>query len=147
MNKEFIPYEQALKLKKLGFNENCMFPYHSNNTEYVDSTHVELVNYNATEKLVSAVLYQQAFRFFREKYKLRFIIQSSMSDLGEYFKLIFPDGEYRGMAYPTYEEAELACLIKLIELAKHKIDATSQWISDEVDKMVLEQLIEIAKSK
>ena len=70
MNKEFIPYEQALELKELGFNEPCMFPYHRNNTNYIDDAHIELANYNATEKLVSAVLYQQAFRWFREKYFL-----------------------------------------------------------------------------
>ena len=41
-----------------------------------------------------------------------------MSDLGEFFKVIFPDGEQRGVSYPTYEEAELSCLIKLIEIVK-----------------------------
>jgi hypothetical protein len=41
-----------------------------------------------------------------------------MSDLGEYFKLIFPNGEKRSVAYPTYEEAENACIDKLIEIAK-----------------------------
>jgi hypothetical protein len=74
MNKEFIPYEQALELKELGFDEPCMFPYHRNNTDYIDSTHVELANYNATEKLVSAVLYQQAFRWFREKTYTQLVI-------------------------------------------------------------------------
>lgn len=59
-------------------------------------------------------------RWFREKYKVRFFIQSGMSDLGEFFKVIFPDGEQRGMSYTTYEEAELECLKKLIEIVKNK---------------------------
>lgn len=61
-----------------------------------------------------------AFRWFRQKYKVRFFIQSGMSDLGEFFKIIFPDGEQRGMSYTTHEEAELACLQKLIEIVKTK---------------------------
>jgi hypothetical protein len=43
-----------------------------------------------------------------------------MSDLGEYFKLIFPNGETRSVAYPTYEEAENACIDKLIEITKRQ---------------------------
>jgi hypothetical protein len=27
MKKEFIPYEQALELKKLGFDEPCFYPF------------------------------------------------------------------------------------------------------------------------
>ena len=114
MNKEFIPYEQALELKELGFDETCMFPYHRNNTNYIDSTHIELANYNATEKLISAVLYQQAFRWFREKYSLVHCIGNP--DLypikGENFHIGV------GVNPIVFEEAELACLKKLIGIAK-----------------------------
>lgn len=131
MNKEFIPYEQALELKELGFDEKCLTSYNSKKElvgvfdtalqdKFVEVEDCFVFNSKIHTTFVAAPLYQQAFRWFREKYKLRFIIQSSMSDLGEYFKLIFPDGEYRGMAYPTYEEAELACLKKLIEIIKTK---------------------------
>lgn len=125
IEKEFIPYEQALALKELGFDEPCFgyfepnkkfeylnwetfkdFPYLAKNSEWQD--------------LYGAPTFSQAFRFFREKYKIRFIIQSSMSDLGEYFKVIFPNGEQRNVSYNTYEEAELACLIKLIEIVKNQ---------------------------
>ena len=110
MKKEFIPYEQALELKELGFDEPCMFPYFYGNTNYIDSTYIELANYNATEKLVSAVLYQQAFRWFREKYDLFISIFHyengySINDLRR---------------FDTYEEAELECLKKLIEIAKNE---------------------------
>jgi len=119
MNKEFIPYEQALELKELGFNENCMFPYHRNNTEYIDSAHVELVNYNATEELVSAVLYQQAFRFFREKGFLM-DITSHDKDVHEFYIRWHPNKPIFSDYYNTYEETELECLKKLIEIAKNK---------------------------
>jgi hypothetical protein len=48
-----------------------------------------------------------------------------MSDLGEFFKVIFPDGDQRNMSYTTYEESELACLNKLIEIIKTKQYETS----------------------
>ena len=128
MNKEFIPYEQALELKELGFDEPCMFPYHRNNTEYIDSAHIELANYNATEKLVSAVLYQQAFRWFREKYNLFGCIDLQVCTPSHWFiridKIEINDylyhSEDKDIRFNTYEEAELACLIKLIEIVKNK---------------------------
>ena len=113
MNKEFIPYEQALELKELGFNEPCMFPYHRNNTQYIDSTHIELANYNATEKLVSAVLYQQAFRWFREKYNFRYSIGNTniaVVHCGPITQLL-QDNE-------SYEAAELAAIKWFIDTAK-----------------------------
>ena len=117
IEKEFIPYEQALALKELGFDEPCIKYYW---TDGMFDIYKDPFNYNKRDNVISAPLYQQAFRWFREKYKIRFIIQSSMSDLGEYFKVIFPNGEQRNVSYNTYEEAELACLIKLIEIVKKK---------------------------
>jgi hypothetical protein len=116
MEKEFVTYEQALALKELGFNEEC-FGYYVITTLLITTDNV----YDSKEiPVIKAPLKQQVFRWFREKYKIRFIIQSSMSDLGEYFKLIFPNGETRSVAYPTYPEAENACIDKLIELAKQQ---------------------------
>jgi hypothetical protein len=130
MNKEFIPFEQALELKELGFDAPCMFPYHRNNTNYIDSTHVELANYNATEKLVSAVLYQQAFRWFRENYNLLGGVYSNASgwlweihdNIGGTHRFgcdYEGDCEHSG-TYTSFDKAELACLKKLIEMVKGK---------------------------
>jgi hypothetical protein len=127
MNKEFIPYKQALELKELGFDENCMFPYHRNNTEYIDNAHVELVNYNATEELVSAVLYQQAFRWFRDRHGLDYEITYA-GKKGEYHAFV---DEYiygnngNSPSIFSYEEAELACLKKLIIIVERKPEAYS----------------------
>jgi hypothetical protein len=110
MNREFIPYEQALELKELGMDLGW--------DSYIEFYDTSTKDFCDIMKEVPAPLYQQAFRWFREKYKIRFFIQSGMSDLGEFFKVIFPDGEQRNMSYTTYEEAELACLKKLIEIVK-----------------------------
>jgi len=119
MNKEFIPYEQALALKELGFDEPC-FGFYDESLYFPnnENQYGTFCNQPLDVPSCSAPLYQQAFRWFREKYGLRFFIQSGMSDLGEFFKVIFPDGEQRNMSYNTYEEAELACLKKLIEIVK-----------------------------
>ena len=121
LEKEFIPYEQALALKELGLDGPCFGYYKENQYELNKEFHC--YNSDYVEHLgvyIAAPLYQQAFRWFREKYKIRFIIQSSMSDLGEYFKVIFPNGEQRGVSYNTYEEAEIACIKQLIEIVKNQ---------------------------
>ena len=68
MEKEFIPYEQALALKELGFDEPCLGKYDplkilvtisrpNNNSYYKGSV----------PSFISAPLYQQAFRWLYEK--------------------------------------------------------------------------------
>ena len=121
IEKEFIPYDQALALKELGFDEPC-FAFYEEDTNKLVTFHTDsyqkVIGHICLDRQVNAPTFSQAFRWFREKYKIRFIIQSSMSDLGEYFKVIFPNGEQRGVSYNTYEEAELASIVKLIEIVK-----------------------------
>ena len=103
MKKEFIPYEQALALKELGFDEPCMSSRDMNNGE----------------GLIQLPLYQQAFRFFREKYQLHSTITSISQESWQWH--IQKPGQQLGKLYDedfyTYEEAELACLEKLIQMA------------------------------
>jgi hypothetical protein len=128
MEKEFIPYEQALELKELGFDEHCLAFYGGDGDSkiYYNSFRNgsgDYVPYKASErhKWFGAPLYQQAFRWFREKYEITYSIDGAnvyckvsidAQEYGEY-------GELDG-AYDTYEEAELACLKKLIEIVKNK---------------------------
>jgi hypothetical protein len=138
MNKEFIPYEQALELKELGFNEPCFYPFTNfSDLEWskVDSCYADFKNWNDKRYgVVSAPLYQQAFRWFRKKYNLNGILNHypntklwdfSVHDLtwsGKEF-IEHVKKEDRSVKYSTYEEAELACLKKLIEIVKqHKKD-------------------------
>ena len=122
MSKEFIPYEQALELKQLGFNELCLFYYTDNEALRI---------YHQSEiydDLVGAPLYQQAFRWFREKYNLFSVIDvdQTMEPLFCY-SLSKYKGDFQwdnilptySELYYTYEEAELACLKKLIEIVKN----------------------------
>ena len=72
MNKEFIPYEQALALKELGFDEPCFAKYQklSETANYQLQLLQKERNCNRLNTAISAPLYQQAFRWFREKYKI-----------------------------------------------------------------------------
>jgi hypothetical protein len=133
MNKEFIPYEQALELKELGFDSVC-FGFYNPRHEIGDLRANPLYehsggcfdNYNRTDYLVSAPLYQQAFRWFREKYDLH-VSFGRLYDTAETKKYVIDtyneicsyEVDYSG-GHSTYEEAELACLKKLIEIVKNK---------------------------
>jgi hypothetical protein len=121
MKNEFINYEQALALKELGFNEPCLAKH--------DLKHILLrveeckSQENAQEfDYILAPLYQQAFRWFREKYNLVFnFISYSIVKPGEYhWSITWNDEAKASGIVKTYEEAEQACLDKLIEIAKNK---------------------------
>jgi hypothetical protein len=119
MKKEFVPYNLALRMKQLGFNEPCLgvfellvagdtipkfrYNFYKSEGEVSNEGHWHNHNENNLDWKWSAPLYQQAFRWFREKYGLSHIwIMDELLDTGEY----------------TYEEAELACLEKLIEIVE-----------------------------
>jgi hypothetical protein len=135
MNKEFIPYEQALQLKELEFNEPC-FGYYNGQGNYIGEEGKMNSNCNKLGMhgaYCTAPLYQQAFRWFREKYNLRGFIGFrpnvkqfdchvyDMSLSGkEYVKQRTMEEFNKDPKVGTYEEAELACLIKLIEIVKNK---------------------------
>jgi len=129
MNKEFIPYKQALELKELGFDEECMGGYDlEDNSLYIGYISDYGIQYNP-EYYTPAPLYQQAFRWFREKYNMLSTVYSNASGfLYEWSDTIGGthrgwsecEGPNNGGVWDTYEEAELACLKKLIEIVKNK---------------------------
>ena len=122
MNKEFISYEQALALKELGFDEPC-FAFYTPEKQLIIARGDILQS--SVENAPSTPTYSQAFRWFREKYGLWFRadyydemkeynFQGSIHELGKY-SAVADIGNHK-----THEEAELACLKKLIEIVKEK---------------------------
>ena len=139
MEKEFTPYEQALELKELGFNEPCLAQYRKydvgeSTLDIGFSKNEIIMQFHKLSKFCSAPLYQQAFRWFRDKHSFIGISTISNYSNDRYVFDIFQKGNeeiyfegsdlsYRNNGnkeYNTYEEAELACLIKLIEIVKTK---------------------------
>jgi hypothetical protein len=118
--KDFIPYEEALELKKLGFDEPCFTWYWDDIGMY---NGLELGNHNKHINYVSTPTFSQAFRFFREKYELYAWVNVEYEYGGiipTYYITGKRQGDIPGGPFNTYEEAELECLRKLIEIAKQK---------------------------
>lgn len=124
MKKEIIEYEEALALKVLGYSEfktginsfgfyceGVFYPLYRNHQDY-QPEHIY--------REVDAPLYQQAFRWFREKYKLfgEVNLTTKQEDVEsfEFFVLNVNEPLFESDDYTVYEEAELACLRKLIEI-------------------------------
>ena len=127
MKNEFVTYEQALALKELGFDEMCFASIDNfSKLPYVPSKGGNYLNSKDYERGNSAAcpLKQQVFRWFREKYELGHTICpyyfntsiTELQDVDDYP----PQHEVYVSSPFTYEEAENACIDKLIEIAKQK---------------------------
>jgi hypothetical protein len=134
MKELFVPYEQSLELKKLGFDEPCFGYYYTLNGK--DWKFAEKSEYYRLDDEINiggkfsllAPLYSQAFRFFREKHNLFGCIDLHTSTPIHWYiridDIIKNDYVYHSedenLKYNTYEEAELECLKQLIEIVKNK---------------------------
>ena len=121
MNKEFVPYEQALQLKKLGFDEPCL-GYYGCHQAFFWITKTEGYYDGGLDSVVPAPFYRQAFRWFREKYGL-FVQPNRTVDIEGvwyYFLIDTKRMDVCGGSF-SYEEAELECLKKCIKNALMKM--------------------------
>jgi hypothetical protein len=112
MENEFITYQQALKLKELGFEVPSFGVYINGNLNIVFSKY-------QLETIAQAPLKQQVFRWFREKGYYGEIFVDDDKTFGYYITNFVPLGRVsqpikRG--FISYEEAETNCIDKLIEL-------------------------------
>jgi len=133
MNKEFVTYEQALALKELGFNEKSL-AYWFNETPlnpegqclvYYQKPYDNIKITNGVIREYSwAPLYQQAFRWFRKNHGLYTdIFVDDNKTFGFMISYFVEEGRADTAItrhFETYEEAEHACLDKLIEMIKNK---------------------------
>ena len=131
MKNEFVPYEQALELKQLGFDEPCFLYYGENNILRIFTINIKdfITNSELPPQYNTCPTYSQTFRWFREKYKISGEISSDFYLEGkdnewEYniYQLGKEDDGYVGTIniFKTYEDAEIECLNKLIEIVKKK---------------------------
>ena len=132
MTREFVTYNQAVALKELGFDEPCLAKHDLNHIllrveECKSQENAQELDY------ILAPLYQQAFRWFREKHNLcgevytvnmgaidyTFQIRDLYSEDIKHDNFEAYTGGYTG-TFLTYEEAELECLKHLIKVVKEK---------------------------
>jgi hypothetical protein len=129
IEKEFVPYEEALALKELGFNKPCLASY------YHAGKRLDICEYiNHGEYTVLAPTFSQAFRWLREKYwytalilcdSFQIVMQLSTSKTldsktWEWKPIYVTQTYHKEEGLKSYDESELACLKQLIEIAKEK---------------------------
>ena len=125
---EFIPYEQAIELKELGFDEECLDKYDPRFEKLSSDIQTWTTEHYPQTLTIPAPLYQQAFRWFRDK-KLAdgSVCRHGTADGGYSYRwdIVYEYGVYEErhfkQDYKTHEEAELACLNRLIEIVKQKV--------------------------
>ena len=147
MEKNFVPYPLALRLKALGFDEPCFGYYVEGELRGVNLGIEELGGvepyyqrfgfhtlsnhdiFNSNKIVVTAPTYSQAFTWFREECGIWVTFEYDDCDcveadicwyVGKCFRYgigpLFLTNELGD--FKTLQEAELACLEKLIELVK-----------------------------
>ena len=144
MEEEFIQYEQAIELNELGFDTPCL-KYWNGIGEYFDQK--DWFNWNQSEKFVSIPLHQQAFAWLRKKYGLKHSIDDDNVGTKFYFRIkcftdrfcnyddiaviIRKERDWAKIELKSYEEAEHACLVKMIEIIKTKNEKENSLSSSE----------------
>lgn len=127
MEEEFVPYRLAVKLKPLGFDKPGFGYYYTVNGK--DWKFAERSEYTRLDDAITiggnssllAPTFSQAFRWFREKHSWTIDIKQVTKSNWSYTLNNFPkEITYYGELYDTYEEAELACLQKLIKIVETK---------------------------
>ena len=112
IEKEYVPYEQSLALKELEFDELCICIYNREkalraNVFNNSNDRFKSVQLSYNNGKIPAPLYQQSFRWFREKYGLSHYNIRRDYNISE-------DG------VRSYDDIELECIKKLIEIVKNK---------------------------
>jgi hypothetical protein len=146
MKNNFVPFEIAKELKELGFNVDCFAHYDLDPCYGDDKNLVIWENDDITENnngmlgfksgdYIKAPTYQQAFEFFRTKQLYHEILIDCTTEPKFTFHIKEFVGNPRDLTerewywkepifamylYRTYQEAEIDCLEKLIEMAKEK---------------------------
>jgi len=111
---EFAPYDLALAMKELGFDESTLFTYYRKKIGYIKNSIKGGTPPNLPfPQYVPAPTYSQAFRWFRENYNW----------INPTRQLVFILDKTAQSDNPmSYEEAEFACLRKLIEIINQMKD-------------------------
>jgi hypothetical protein len=114
MEKEFVPYALAVKLKALGFDKPCFVYYRASNENKLAYPNHGVTQNSLCSNGITAPTFSQAFRWFREKYG----VHSSPRKYDE-TQWWVEWGTWTS-SIGTFEEAEIAWLTKLIEIVENK---------------------------
>jgi len=116
MENDFIPYEKALALKELGFNQPCYGFYGIESKKH----YIGYPKDGVDKYLMPSPKFEQCFYWFGNKYDIYGKINMYLLNIKFSYKYEVNTDFERKISnwFNTYEEAELQCLNKLIEIAK-----------------------------
>jgi len=130
MKKDFVEYPEALALKELGFDEPCIAWFaETKDLQIAPETYKKWTSKPCNNSNIvkvfnndcfTAPTFSAAFRWFREKYGYCSYIKEAIVDDYRFYIEKFDEKYYNSSIFKSYEEAELACLKKLIEIVKQK---------------------------
>ena len=120
LEKEFVPYSEALELKQLDFDEPSFGWWFTDEEMLI----IEKSKKSTSENIIQAPTFSQAFDFFRKypDWSIESWIQPHLSEQPrQYEGFYWRRGEKVSVGvFSTYEETELNLLRKLIEIVKTK---------------------------
>lgn len=112
--KDIVSFDQAIELATLGFDKQTLCGYDIADRQLylcqVDEDGIYM-----PQKDLAAPTKSQVFRWFREKYDAHMHPSRLMRNI-----YVVRYGDWDSEAFKTYEEAENACISKLLELAKQQ---------------------------
>lgn len=118
IDNDFVTYKQALALKKLGFINPCFGAFIGEEFKFFNFSN-DIKGYaNDKNLIIGAPTYFQAFKWFRRKYELRYKFEPSREDTVDVFIWLIVGWNF--FKNIKEEEAESACLDKLIEIVKNE---------------------------
>ena len=115
----------ALELKEFEFNEPCFTYYYNISCKLRKNISVDIDNgwtsFPNKKSIILAPTFSQAFRFFREKYRLEgAIYRLNFKWASQVFNIETSTYCFKHQLFETYEEAEINSLQKMIEIVKNK---------------------------
>ena len=118
MKKQFIGYNEAVSLKELGFDEPCLATI-----DQIDFIHIKGTNSSPRGSMmydaINCPTFSQAFRWFREKYGIKTYVYEVLEERFVFITYTNQlDYKMSATYHPTYEDTELECLKKLIEICR-----------------------------
>ncbi len=138
MQKQFVTYEIALKLKELGFDEDCINFYSFYSGIGWSLSLLGVTNEDVVEQMVchhnikgiKAPLYQQVTDWFREKHNIQIEIlwRGDMDTFNykigtfQYGTYIFSDKDWK---FEEYYEAREQAILKVIEIINQNNNGTN----------------------
>ncbi len=116
MEKEFVTYEVAKKLKELGFNEECFGAF--NSKREISWGFIRYTSQNEFEAL--APLWQQVFDWFRKEKGIIILVDEILGYRANVHSNkaieLHPDTWFGG--FISYEQARERAVLKALELLK-----------------------------